>query len=111
MEDGSLKSAIDRLASAPLSCVPSAIIAIIVRAIRDFAHRSQGRRAACDFSRLVESTVTVCRNEYKYVADLALDLDADLSSVVCDEDGIKQVVLNLVVNASHAIEERRGAEV
>lgn len=53
--------------------------------------------------RAIESTLTVCRNEYKYVAQLETDFDPNLPLIYCLADEINQVVLNLVINASHAI--------
>ena len=78
----------------------------IVRAMKDFSHPGQGRSEA-DLNRLVTSTVQVSRNEWKYVAALELDLDPAVGAVSCFEGDLKQVVLNIVVNAAHAIDERR----
>ncbi|MFI5952408.1 ATP-binding protein [Cryptosporangium sp. NPDC051539] len=83
-------------------------VAEIVRAMKEFSHPGQGR-VETDLNRAVESTVQVSRNEWKYVAEMDLDLDADLGLVPCYEGELKQVVLNLVVNAAHAIEERQRA--
>jgi signal transduction histidine kinase len=56
-----------------------------------------------DINRAIESTVLVCRNEWKYVADLTLNLDRDLPLILCVPGDFNQVILNLVVNAAHAI--------
>jgi two-component system, NtrC family, sensor kinase len=77
----------------------------IVRAMKDFSHPGQGRVEA-DLNRAVDSTVLVSRNEWSYVAELDLDLDPKLGMVRCYEGPLKQVLLNLVVNAAQAI----GAE-
>jgi signal transduction histidine kinase len=47
--------------------------------------------------------VVVATNEWKYVADVELDLDASLPQVPCIGGELNQVILNLIVNASHAI--------
>ncbi len=78
----------------------------IVLALKDFSHPGSGTPEPSDINRLVESTVTVARNEYKYVADVTLDLDADLGPVSCMPSALGQVVLNIVVNAAHAIAEQ-----
>ncbi|MCP4305017.1 MAG: PAS domain-containing protein [bacterium] len=78
------------------------MIANIIRAMKDFAHPG-GDVGPADINRLVTSTVEVSRNEWKYNADLELDLDEELPQPECDEGQIKQVVLNIVVNAAHAI--------
>jgi signal transduction histidine kinase len=58
-----------------------------------------------NLNRAIESTVTVARNEWKYVAEMELDLDPDLPDVPCLVGDFNQVVLNLVVNAAQAIKE------
>lgn len=74
----------------------------IVLAMKDFSHPGDTLDAA-DLNQLIKSTVTVARNEWKYVADLKLDLDEELPFVSCIASALNQVVLNLVVNAAHAI--------
>jgi hypothetical protein len=48
-------------------------VASIVRAMKDFAHPDGADKAPSDLNRTVETTMTVARNEYKYVADLPPD--------------------------------------
>jgi len=74
----------------------------IVRSMKDFAHPDQKEMTAVDLNRCVSSTLTIARNEFKYVADLETHL-GDLPLVVCHAGDINQVILNLVVNAAHAI--------
>ncbi len=81
-------------------------VAEIVKAMKDYSHPGAGR-AAADLNRAVESTVKVCRNEWKYVAQLELDLDPDITSVPCYEGELKQVLLNIIINAAQAIGEQR----
>jgi PAS domain S-box-containing protein len=76
----------------------------IVRAMKDYAHPGTGR-AEIDPNRAIESTVHVCRNEWKYVARVELDLDPAAGLVPCFEGDLKQVVLNMIVNAAQAIAE------
>jgi signal transduction histidine kinase len=56
-----------------------------------------------DLNKAIESTVTVARNEWKYIADLTTDLAADLPLVPCLLGQFNQVILNMIVNATHAI--------
>src|SRR5581483_1123407 len=49
------------------------------------------------------STLVVAANEVKYVADVETDL-GELPFVLCYRGDINQVVLNLVINAAHAVE-------
>ena len=75
----------------------------IVRAMKAFAHPDGDRLTPTDLKALIESTVMVATNEWKYVADVDLELAQDLPSVPCIGGELNQVVLNLIVNASHAI--------
>ncbi len=77
-------------------------VAAIVRSLKDFAHPDSREMAATDLNRAVQSTLTIARNEYKYVAELDLDL-GELPAVICHVGEINQTVLNVVVNAAHAI--------
>ena len=76
----------------------------IVRAMKDFSHPGSVAKEYADLNRAIESTVTVCSNRWKYVADLKLDLDRGLPQVPCLISEFNQVVLNLIVNAADAIE-------
>lgn len=83
-------------------------ISSIVRAMKDFSHPGAIEKEPADLNEAIESTVTVCRNRWKYVADLSLDLDRNLPRVSVMRSEINQVVLNLVVNAADAIAEALG---
>jgi PAS domain S-box-containing protein len=78
-------------------------ITTIVRAMKEFSHPNSGGKAAADLNRAIESTTIVARNEWKYVADLNLDPDPELPLVPCFLGEFNQVILNLIVNAAHAI--------
>jgi two-component system NtrC family sensor kinase len=80
-------------------------VAHIVRSMKEFSHPGKGGKQAVDLNRNILSTITVCRNEWKYVAEVETDLAGDLPPVPCAADEINQVVLNLVVNAVHAIQD------
>jgi signal transduction histidine kinase len=75
----------------------------IVTAMREFGHAGSYRHDPSDFNRAIQSVLTVARNEYKYVADVETDL-GDLPPVACNIGEVSQVILNLIVNAAHAIE-------
>ena len=75
----------------------------IVHAMKDFSYPGTGHKIPIDLNRAIESTMTVARHEWKHIAEVALDLDPSLLPVPCLPDEINQVVLNLIVNAAHAI--------
>jgi signal transduction histidine kinase len=74
--------------------------------MREFAHPDRAELVPADLNRCVETTLAVSRNEYRDVADVVTELDPDLPSVPCLPGEINQVLLNLFVNAAHAIGER-----
>ena len=78
----------------------------IVRAMKTFAHPDSLDKTATDLNRDIESTITVARNEWRYIADVITELDDTLPPVVCYPGDINQVLLNLLVNAAHAIQEK-----
>ena len=80
----------------------------IVQSMKDFSHPGSETRVPADLNHAIESTVTISRNEWKYVADLALNLDPALPPVPCFLGELNQAVLNLIVNAAHAIETALG---
>ena len=85
-------------------------VARIVTAMKEFSHPGTKQKTPTDLNRSIENALTVSRNEWKYVADLTLALDPDLPSVPCLPAEFNQVILNVVVNASHAIASAGGSE-
>jgi signal transduction histidine kinase len=79
-------------------------VASIVAAMKDFSHPSAGEKAPCDLNEAIASTITVATNEWKYVAEMETVFDPDLPLVRCLRDEVSQVILNLIVNAAHAID-------
>jgi signal transduction histidine kinase len=77
-------------------------IATIVRSMKEFAHPDQAVKQSADLNQAIRSTLVVARNEYKYVAEIDTQL-TDLPLVQCYLGEFNQVILNLLVNASHAI--------
>ncbi len=82
-------------------------VAKIVRAMKEFSHPAR-EKTATDLNRAIQSTITVASNEWKYVAEIEMDLDSNLPSVHCSPAEFNQVVLNIIVNAAHAISDVVG---
>ncbi len=81
-------------------------IAEIVRSIKQLAHPGELAKAFHDLNEIVRNAITVSTNEWKYVADMAFEPDDSLAPVFCLKGEVGQVVLNLIVNAAHAIESK-----
>jgi EAL domain-containing protein (putative c-di-GMP-specific phosphodiesterase class I) len=77
----------------------------IVQAMKRFSHASTTESALADINEAIETTLAVCRNEYKYVADVSLEL-GELPLVTCNIGELNQVFLNLIINAAQALEEK-----
>ncbi|MFO0606912.1 MAG: ATP-binding protein [Polyangiales bacterium] len=77
-------------------------VATLVRSMKEFAHADRGEEAPADLNHALSTTLTIARNEYKYVADVETDF-GDLPPVLCRVDELNQAFLNLLVNAAHAI--------
>jgi PAS domain S-box-containing protein len=77
-------------------------VAEIVRSMRELAHPDRPEMSEVDINHLIRNALVVARAEYKYVAEVATEL-APLPLVRCHAGELNQVMLNLLVNASHAI--------
>jgi PAS domain S-box-containing protein len=85
-------------------------VATIVRAMKEFSHPDHAEKTDVDLNQAIASTITIARSEWKYVADVETDFDAGLPLVSCYPGDVNQVVLNLIVNAAHAIRDKTGSQ-
>ena len=76
----------------------------IVQELQSFARADGNESVLCDLNEMIRSTINVVRNEIKYVAELELRL-ADMPQLLCRPQLISQVLMNLLLNASHSIQE------
>ncbi len=84
-------------------------ITTIVKSMKNFAYRdAESSKKPNDLNQAIQSTTVVATNEWKYHAELKLELDESLPLVPCNIGEINQVVLNLIVNGAHAIRDRFG---
>ena len=82
-------------------------ITTIVKSMKNFAYKdAESEKKPSDLNQAIQSTIVVATNEWKYHAELKLELDENLPFVPCNIGEINQVVLNLVVNGAHAIRDR-----
>jgi len=84
-------------------------VANIVRAMKEFAHPGVEEKTFIDVNKAIENTIIVARNEWKYVAEMITDFDSSLPLVPCLPGDFNQVILNMIVNASHAIADVNGS--
>lgn len=77
----------------------------IVQDLKGFSHKGHGDWLQEDIHEGLDSTLNVVRNEIKYKAEVVKEY-GELPPVECLPSELKQVWMNLLVNAAHAIEER-----
>ena len=76
----------------------------IVLAMKEFSHPAHKDAAPVDLNRVLERSSVVCKSEWRQAAELIFDIDESLPAITGHEGALNQVVLNLIVNAVHAIQ-------
>ena len=79
----------------------------LVLAMKEFSHPGDAFKDMTDLNNVIESAVLLTRGEWKHVASVVTDLDAALPRAETCAGQVRQVVINLIVNATHAIEDGR----
>jgi PAS domain S-box-containing protein len=82
-------------------------VAEIVHSMRELAHPDRPEMSEVDLNNVIRNALVMARAEYKYVAEIETDL-APLPPVRCHAGELNQVMLNLLVNAAHAIADLVG---
>ena len=82
----------------------------MIQGLKGFAHSDHtDHKREGDINEIIRNTLVVSRNEYKDVAEIETEL-AVLPFIKIHSGDIGQVILNLVVNAAHAIADRKKEE-
>ena len=82
----------------------------IVLALKEFSHPGADEKRPSDINRAINTTLNVSRNEWKYIAEVDTNLDMELPLVPCYLNDFNQVMLNLIINAVHAIKEKKETD-
>lgn len=85
------------------------MVSRLVLALKDFSHPSLHDFSLTDVNKCIDTVCTISRHEWKRVAELKLDLARDLPYLFASRDELHQVLLNLIVNAAHAVSEKIAA--
>ena len=83
-------------------------VSTIVAAMKAFSH-PQNNRGPVNINKAIETTLTVARSEYKDLADVETDLQP-VPTILGYGGDLNQVLLNLIVNAAHAIDAAKTPE-
>ncbi len=81
-------------------------ISSIVKSMKEFSHPGGTEKESVDINKAIQSTINVARNEWRYIAEMVADLSPNLPLLPCYPGEINQTILNLIVNAAHAIDEK-----
>ncbi len=76
----------------------------IVQAMKGFSHMGSSPIANINLNLALENTLLVAQNSYKNVADVITQF-GDIPVIECYPGELNQVFLNIIINASHAIED------
>ncbi len=80
-------------------------ITLIVKNLKDFSRVDRAMQEKVDLNEIVENTLRVSHHLVKKHAEIAKQLQP-LPKVTCAPSQINQVLLNLLTNATHAIEQK-----
>ena len=81
--------------------------AAIIKRLLDFAREKQPEKKFTDLNQVIDDTVQIVeRPAHLRDIEINVDLDRTLPPIWIDADQIKQVVMNMLVNAQHAVEEK-----
>ena len=94
---GSLKQSLEGLSQ----------VANLVKSMKEFAHPGSEQLKPVNINRAINNVVTVLRSQWKYIADIDLNLDEDLPEIPCLHGEFNQIILNIIVNACHAVEDKK----
>ena len=79
-------------------------MAALVSSMKEFAQPDSAGMICIDLNRAIENTLVIARNEYKYVAEIET-IFGSLPPVTCYASAINEVLLSVLINAAHAIED------
>ncbi len=77
----------------------------IVEVLRNYSYDDESITAVTDLNMIVEDALTLVHHQFRgeYNIEIDRDFDPDLKTIVCDHNGMTQVVINLLINARDAM--------
>ncbi len=80
----------------------------IVKAMKSLSHVEGDKdKQIADLHEVLTNALILCRNSYKYCAEIETHFSPEVGYIECFPSELSQVFLNLIINASHAIEEKK----
>ncbi|WP_104403085.1 sensor histidine kinase [Vibrio penaeicida] len=77
----------------------------IVKNLKDFSHVDKAEWTESCIKEGIEATLKIMNNQIKYNIEVQTDYDCDLPKVYCQPMQVNQVILNILMNASQAIDD------
>ncbi|MCP4605723.1 MAG: PAS domain S-box protein [Proteobacteria bacterium] len=77
----------------------------MLQAIKEFSHSGTGKKMYLDINKTLETTIVLCRNEWKNIANIETEFFPNMPPVLCLPGDLTQAFLNIIVNAAHAVDE------
>jgi PAS domain S-box-containing protein len=84
-------------------------VSSIIQGLKEFSHPGGEEKVTVDLNHVARTAATVTRNEWRYHSTLDLMLKEGLPVILGHPQELGQMLINLIVNAAHAIEARHGA--
>jgi signal transduction histidine kinase len=85
-------------------------VSSIIQGLKEFSHPGSDEKVTVDLNHVAKTAATVTRNEWRYHATLDLVLKEGLPLILGHPQELGQMLINLIVNAAHAIESLHGKE-
>ena len=79
----------------------------ILDAMKKFSHPGYDKKEMVNINDSIESALTITHSEWKNVAEMHTNLAPALPRIPLFSDEINQALLNLIVNATHAVRDRK----
>lgn len=81
----------------------------IVRDLRKFARKDEGLLSEeLNIKKIIESCIRLVKNQIKRNTNIVVDIDENIPVIKGNIQKIEQVIVNLLINASQAMEKKRG---
>ncbi|MCB0319622.1 MAG: hypothetical protein KDD60_01775 [Bdellovibrionales bacterium] len=83
----------------------------LMKGLKNFARASQGEKQPTDLNDCIEVALEMCGTSLQYHVEVERKLELEIPEVMIDPQQVEQVLINLLVNASHALEGEKDARV
>lgn len=80
-------------------------ISSIIRAMNRFSRCDLSEKTMADINEIIENAITITQNVWKYSAEMETDFEEGKLLIPCMHGEIGQAMINIIINAAHAIED------